>query len=232
MRTRRFLIAANWKMHAPPKGFDAPGSPYRSTAAADVVALPSALDIRLCADAGLVTGAQCGRAETDGAFTGDLSMAMLKSAGATWVICGHSERRRHHEESDATIRAQAEAALAAGLTPIVCAGETGDEREQGMQNDIVRRQLAGMPPGITVAYEPVWAIGTGNTPTPEEAEAMHAFIRTLPGIGEGTRILYGGSVTAKNAVALLACPDIDGALVGGASLKPTEFAAIVAAAGA
>ncbi len=227
---RRLLIAANWKMHPAPKGFDAKDSAYRSMKDVDVIVFPGFLDLRRCVDAGLVTGAQWGHAETNGAHTGDVSMEMIKEAGATHVLCGHSERRRNYGETDALIRSQVEAALAQGLQPILCVGETEEERKAGKEKSVIERQLKGMPAGIIVAYEPVWAIGTGHVAEAGDAQAMHAFIRSLVPDGNSARILYGGSMTGANAKDLLSQPDIDGGLVGGASLKPDDFANIVAAA--
>jgi len=163
---------------------------------------------------------------------------MLAETGAKYVILGHSERRTDHGESNAVIRAKAEAAMAAGLTPIVCVGETEAQREAGEAEHVVRSQLQhSLPPGFTgeVAYEPVWAIGTGRTPTEEDVAAMHASIRAallaqLGTEGAKTRILYGGSVKPGNAVSLLALPEVGGALVGGASLKAEDFLAIANAA--
>ena len=175
-----------------------------------------------------------------GAFTGDISAPMLKDAGAAYVIVGHSERRTLHHETDALVRAKAEAALRAGLVPIVCVGETKTEREAGEAMAVVTRQLLGsLPPGdapetLVVAYEPVWAIGTGLTPTPADVAEMHQVIRTLLAEMYGAqglrmRILYGGSVKPSNCGELLTLDNVDGALVGGASLKATEFLAIAAA---
>lgn len=229
--TKRFLIAANWKMNPAPAGFDAADTPYASKANVDVVVFPTFLDLQRCVDAKLACGAQCGRPEEKGAFTGDVSMTMIAATGAEYVLCGHSERRSKHGETDADVAAQARAALAAGLHPIVCVGETEDERTAGREKDVVQRQLADIPAGITIAYEPVWAIGTGKTATPDDAQAMHAFIRSLLKTdADKTRILYGGSMNAANAEALLKQPDIDGGLIGGASLKTEEFRAIVALA--
>lgn len=187
-------------------------------------------------------GAQDCHAEASGAFTGDVSAPMLADAGAQFVIVGHSERRAMHGESDATVMAKAEAALAAGLEVIVCVGETEAERDAGQAEAIVTGQLAGsLPQGddaaarVTVAYEPVWAIGTGRVPLVEDVAAMHGAIRAkLDDIygesGAAVRILYGGSVNAKNAAELLAVDDVGGALVGGASLTAESFLAIVLAA--
>ncbi len=188
----------------------------------------------------LALGAQDCRAETSGAFTGDISAPMLKDAGAAYVIVGHSERRTLHHETDALVRAKAEAALKAGLAAIVCVGETKAERDAGQEIPVVTRQLHGsLPPGgapetVVVAYEPVWAIGTGVTPTPTDVAEMHGAIRALLGEiygsnGTRVRILYGGSVKPTNARELLGLDNVDGALVGGASLKAKDFLAIAAA---
>ena len=187
-------------------------------------------------------GAQDCHAEVSGAYTGDVAAAMLADAGAQFVIAGHSERRAMHGESDAVVKAKAEAALAAGLEVIVCVGETEAERDAGKAEKVVTGQLAGsLPQGddaaarVTVAYEPVWAIGTGRVPSIEDVSAMHCAIRVkLDAIygedGAAVRILYGGSVNAKNAAELLAVDEVGGALVGGASLTAENFLAIVMAA--
>jgi len=188
-----------------------------------------------------VGGQDC-HAEESGAFTGDVSAAMLKDAGADFTIVGHSERRAMHAETDAVVRSKAEAALVSGLSVIVCVGETDAERDAGKELNVVTRQLEGsLPTGedvadrLTVAYEPVWAIGTGKVPSTDDIAAMHASIReTLVKIygeaGADVRILYGGSVKADNAVEILAVPEVGGALVGGASLTAESFLAIVGAA--
>jgi triosephosphate isomerase len=187
----------------------------------------------------LALGAQDCCPEPSGAFTGDISAPMLKDAGAKYVIVGHSERRTLHHETDALVRAKAEAALKAGLIPIICIGETQAEREAGQQAAVVIRQLRGsLPPGqtsdtVVIAYEPVWAIGTGLTPTPGDVAAVHNGIRALltevggPSAAK-TRVLYGGSVKPSNCRDLLPLDNVDGALVGGASLKASEFLAIAA----
>jgi triosephosphate isomerase (TIM) len=187
----------------------------------------------------LALGAQDCAPEPSGAFTGDISAPMLKDAGAKYVIVGHSERRTLHHETDALVRAKAEAALKAGLIPIICIGETQAEREAGQQAAVVIRQLRGsLPPGqtsdtVVIAYEPVWAIGTGLTPTPGDVAAVHNGIRALltevggPSAAK-TRVLYGGSVKPSNCRDLLPLDNVDGALVGGASLKASEFLAIAA----
>ncbi len=188
----------------------------------------------------LSLGAQDCHTGTSGAFTGDISAAMLKDVGATYVIVGHSERRTMHHETDALVRSKAEAALKAGLTAIVCVGETRNEREAGDAIAVVTRQVLGStPPGgtpetVVVAYEPVWAIGTGLTPTLADVAEVHKAIRGLLGqiygaAGAKVRILYGGSVKPSNARELLGLDNVDGALVGGASLKAADFLAIAAA---
>jgi len=226
---RKRLIAANWKMHRPPEGWDAAGSPYLHRDDVDVWVFPTFLDLQPCRDAGLIVGAQCGHPEADGAHTGDVSMAMIADMRCHGVLCGHSERRRDHGETDEFVAKQAIAALEAKLHPIVCVGETSHERDAGKTKDVVKRQMKLLPVGVTIAYEPVWAIGTGKTPTPEDAQEMHAFIRGLlpKDVRETTRILYGGSMNAGNAKQLLSQDDVDGGLIGGASLKIYDFRAIV-----
>ena len=241
---RRPLVAGNWKMNG-----------LRSSVAelvriAEGARKLTAVDILVCPPATLIAefaaavrdspvriGAQDCRAEPAGAFTGDLSAEMLKDAGASAVIVGHSERRRYHHETDADVRAKAEAARRAGLCAIVCVGETRAEREQGRALAVVETQLGGsVPDGATgenlvVAYEPVWAIGSGLTPTPDDVAEMHGLIRRrlksrFAAAGEDIRILYGGSVNPTNAKELMGVANVDGALVGGASLKAAEFLAI------
>lgn len=236
MTPRPPLVAANWKMNPPPTGWDAPDSPFRPVAGVDVIVCPTFIDIPACISSGLVTGAQCGRPEQHGAFTGDASMKMAADKGCTYVLCGHSERRQHHHETDAFIAQQVQAALDLGLTPILCIGETADERELGQEKETVKRQLSivlaadsSQLAALVLAYEPVWAIGTGKTASAQDAQDMHAFIRGLlpESCREKVRIIYGGSVKPDNAAELIKQPDIDGFLVGGASLRPEEFASIV-----
>jgi triosephosphate isomerase len=183
----------------------------------------------------IAIGAQNCHAETAGAFTGDISAEMLKDAGATAIIVGHSERRTYHKETDAEVRAKAQAAWRAGLVAIVCVGETKDERVGGKTLDVIGTQVAGsLPDGTTpenlvIAYEPVWAIGTGLTPTVADVAEVHSFIRGQvakrfgQAVADGVRIQYGGSVKPSNAKELMSVADVDGALVGGASLKADDF---------
>ena len=186
-------------------------------------------------------GAQDVSAQASGAYTGEVSAAMLKDLGCRYVVVGHSERRQYHLETDQLVADKAKAALAAGITPIVCVGETLAEREAGHTEEVVKRQLAAVIhtnghciSEIVVAYEPVWAIGTGKTASPEEAQAVHAVLRAqlkaATDKAARVKILYGGSMNAANAATLLAQPDIDGGLIGGASLKAVEFLTIIAAA--
>jgi triosephosphate isomerase len=203
------------------------------TALSDVAAITSGSAVGL--------GAQNLYWESDGAFTGEISGAMLRDAGCTHVIIGHSERRQLFGETDYTVAKKVAAAVANDLVPVVCVGETLDQREAGTTMDVIRHQIAGglveLPEEafskLVVAYEPVWAIGTGKTATPEQAEEIHAHIRGLlkdvltPDKAEGTRILYGGSVKPGNVDELMSCPNVDGALVGGASLKADDFLRIV-----
>lgn len=176
-------------------------------------------------------GAQDCHAAPDGAYTGEINAPMLKDAGARFVIVGHSERRQGRGEQDGDVRAKAEAAIAAGLTPIICVGETLAERQAGQAAEVVRRQVEASVPtqgALVLAYEPIWAIGTGLTPTASEIAAIHAVAReALP--SAGTAILYGGSVKPGNAKEIFAIPGVDGALVGGASLRAVDFQAILAA---
>lgn len=186
-------------------------------------------------------GAQDVSAHVSGAYTGEVSAAMLKELGCRFAIVGHSERRQYHGETDQLVADKAKAALAAGITPIVCIGETLAEREAGHTEEVVKRQLAAVIhtnghciSEIVVAYEPVWAIGTGKTASPEEAQAVHAVLRAQLKAATDqfarVKILYGGSMNAANAASLLAQPDIDGGLIGGASLKAPDFLTIIAAA--
>ena len=244
---RRPLVAGNWKMN----GRKAAGAELakmmdgaRALPKAHLMVCPPftllALFAGMARGTTLAIGAQDCHAEPAGAFTGDVSAEMLADAGAAAVIVGHSERRTYHRETDADVRAKALAAWRAGLTAIVCVGETKDQRVGGQALNVVGTQLDGsIPDGATaqnlvVAYEPVWAIGTGLTPTPADVAEMHGFIRNrltarLSAAGEGVRILYGGSVKPSNAAELMAVANVDGALVGGASLKADDFLGIAAA---
>jgi triosephosphate isomerase len=242
----RPLIAGNWKMNglkASQAEFEAmlAGAP-EVAAKADLLVCPPATLIAPFADKAqgskaLAVGAQDCHPKSSGAHTGDISAEMLADAGASAIIVGHSERRADHGESDALVRQKAEAAWRAGLTAIVCIGETQQQRDAGQTIDVCRRQLNGsLPDGaradnLVVAYEPVWAIGTGLTPTVGDVEQIHAFIRELliarfKGEGARIRILYGGSVKPSNAKELMAIANVNGALVGGASLKAADFLAI------
>ncbi|PIP64929.1 triose-phosphate isomerase [Candidatus Peregrinibacteria bacterium CG10_big_fil_rev_8_21_14_0_10_49_16] len=232
---RRPLICANWKMHLPPAGWDAKDSPYRPEAGIDVVVFPPHGYIKHCIDAKLTVGGQCARPETAGAFTGDMSMAMLKELGCTYVLCGHSERRKYHSETDDFAAEQVIAALEAGLHPIVCVGEQKKDRDIGKAEHIVEQQLSLLKnyhQSITIAYEPIWAIGTGLNALPDDAQEVHAFMRRLllEDIRTSVRIIYGGSVTGMNAKDFLSHPDIDGLLVGSCSLEPKHFHEIINAA--
>lgn len=230
---RRPLIAANWKMNPAPAGaFD--GSTYQGTEHVDVWVFPTYVDIPTCVEAKILTGAQYGRPEVNGAFTGDVSMKMLRNLGCVTVLCGHSERRRLHGETDEYVAAQAVAALELGMHPVICIGETKEEREADETEEVLKRQMKTLPldSDITIAYEPVWAIGTGVSATSEQAQEAHAFIRNLlpKERRKQTRILYGGSMKPANAADLLKQPDIDGGLIGAASLIPADFAELVAMA--
>ena len=219
------LLAANWKMHLAPAGSEAPDSPYRSKPGVDVVVFPSFVDIGKCVWFKLVTGAQWGCAEENGGRTGDVSMKMIKDIGCTYVLCGHSERRINHGETDADVAAQIKAALEQGLIPIVCVGESEQEKAAGKIHDVLAAQLSGLPSGeLIIAYEPVWAIGSGKTPGPEDiADAAKVILEKRP----NAKILYGGSLDDKNCKEILSIQGIHGALIGGASLKPDVFGKIV-----
>ncbi|MBO0716364.1 MAG: triose-phosphate isomerase [Rhizobiales bacterium] len=239
---RRPLVAANWKMNglkASIAELDKIIAGARALAAVDLVVCPPATLIASFAakaqGTAVIIGGQDCHAEAAGAYTGDISAEMLRDAGAAAVIVGHSERRCYHCETDAAVRAKAIAARRAGLLAIICIGETRAERDAGHTRDVLRRQLDGSLPddeeGIAIAYEPVWAIGTGLTPTRDDIGQTHAFIRgrlssRFAETGRNVRVLYGGSVKPANARDLLGVDDVDGALVGGASLNADEFLAI------
>lgn len=247
---RKKLVAGNWKMH---------GSRSMAHALAEEVTAgrPGHVDVLLfppfpyladvvqwCADRGVGVGAQdVSEHEGQGAYTGEVSAAMLADLGAQWTLVGHSERRQYHGESNEQVARKFAAACAAGITPILCVGETQAQRDAGETEAVVAAQLQavltlsgiGSFDTAVISYEPRWAIGTGRTATPQQAQQMHAFIRSQLAqqdamIAGLTRLLYGGSVKAANAAELFAQPDVDGGLIGGASLVPTDFLGICAAA--
>ena len=233
--TTRKLIAGNWKMHgslAALAELDAIAAAARGRDV-DVAICPpfTLIAAAVASGTGLMIGAQDCHPAPSGAHTGCVSAAMLVEAGASLCIVGHSERRADNGETDVQVRAKAEAVIAAGMTAIVCVGETLAERDAGRAVAVVEAQLAGSLPNgrerLVVAYEPVWAIGTGRTPSIENVAQMHAAIRQV--VGQGVRILYGGSVKPSNARELLAVANVDGALVGGASLTSADFVPIVEA---
>ncbi len=249
----RKLIAGNWKMNGLlgtgrslarglAERLAAEGGAQNGAGCEFLVCPPAQLLVPVgeaIAGSGIALGAQDCHTAEKGAHTGDLSAAMLADAGCRYVIAGHSERRGDHGETDALVRAKATAALGAGLVPIVCVGESEAERLAGQALAVISRQLEGSLPledgEVVVAYEPVWAIGTGRSATPQDVAAVHAQIRALlresrgAEVGSEIRILYGGSVKAANAAALLGLENVDGALVGGASLDAKEFWSIGAA---
>lgn len=245
------LIAGNWKMNGLVAALaearavrDALGQSGFAPGVEAMLCPPAPLVLTLAAEAKgsrLLVGGQDCHTAANGAHTGDISAEMLKDAGASAVIIGHSERRADHGEGDAQVKAKALAAHRAGLTAIVCIGETAGQRRSGLTLDVVGRQLAhSLPDAATadntiVAYEPVWAIGTGLTASPKDVAEVHAFLRKalvqrFGAAGSSIRLLYGGSVKPDNARELMAVPDVNGALVGGASLKAKDFLAIIAAA--
>ena len=240
---RKTLVVGNWKMHG--------SRPANAELLAGVLAArPFTTDVAVCvpyvflnetaatlAGSDVRWGAQDVSAHAQGAYTGEISAAMLAECGCRYAIVGHSERRAYHAESDELVATKAQAALAKGVTPIVCVGETLAEREAGRTEAVVKRQLsvvihtlAHCAAEMVVAYEPVWAIGTGRTANPEQAQAVHAVLRAqlqaATGRGQAMRIIYGGSVKPDNAATLFAQPDIDGGLIGGAALKAADFIAI------
>ncbi|MEP7209597.1 MAG: triose-phosphate isomerase [Alphaproteobacteria bacterium] len=248
MSERKKLVAGNWKMN----GNKASLAEIRDMVAA-AATLPPSVKLAVCPPATLAglaadvltgtdvaLGGQDCHAEVKGAFTGNISAEMWADLGATYLIVGHSERRQFHGETDAIVSAKAAAAIRAGLIPIICLGESLAEREAGRTLDVVGRQLAGSVPDqaaaspIVVAYEPIWAIGTGLTPTIPQVGEVHAALRAglrqrFGAVGEGVQLLYGGSVKPENARELMHVADVDGALVGGASLKSKDFLAIAQA---
>ena len=250
--SRKNIIAANWKMNMTPSEtaafLDLFLKSFPEITAADIVIAPSFVSLAkasecLGSNPAVALSAQNMSSEASGAFTGETSAAMLKELGCGYVILGHSERRALYGEDDFVINKKVHAALAAGLKPILCIGESLDERDGGQLEFVLSQQLEGSLAGISaaqmteivIAYEPVWAIGTGRTASPEQAQETQAYVRSVlahlfgQGVAAATRIQYGGSVKPGNAAELIAQPDIDGFLVGGASLDPTSFAEIVEA---
>ncbi|MBT9370116.1 triose-phosphate isomerase [Rhizobium sp. CSW-27] len=242
----RPLVAGNWKMNGTRSSLDqikaiAEGVQGPLSEKVDALLCPPAtllyVATALCTDSPLMIGAQDCHQNASGAHTGDISAEMIADCYGTFVIVGHSERRSDHAETDHLVRAKAEAAFAADITAIICIGETADERKAGQTLEILKRQLAASVPdganseNTVIAYEPVWAIGTGLTPTVEDVEKAHAFMRAelvarFGAAGKAIRILYGGSVKPSNAKELMGVANVDGALVGGASLKAADFLAI------
>jgi triosephosphate isomerase len=243
------LVAGNWKMNGLVASADeakrmAAGLAALGNAGCDAMICPPfpliGLLARVLAHSAISVGAQDCHPKASGAHTGDVSAELLADVGAEAVIVGHSERRQDHGETDALVAEKAQAAWRAGLTAIICVGETEAERVEGRTLDVIGRQIAGSvpdaanPQSTIVAYEPVWAIGTGRTPTPADVAEVHGFIRDalvkrLGDAGRGVRLLYGGSVKPSNASELMAVANVDGALVGGASLKADDFLGIIAA---
>ncbi|MEJ2309602.1 MAG: triose-phosphate isomerase [Gammaproteobacteria bacterium] len=248
---RQVLVAGNWKMNGSRESIrnllDGVKAGMGEVKSAEVAVCAPAIYIplveELLSGSAVAWGGEDLSVHDSGAYTGEIAASMLNDFGCKYVIIGHSERRTYHEESDELVAAKYEAAMNAGLIPIFCIGETLEEREQGITNDVVARQVdavvdklgvAALAKGV-IAYEPVWAIGTGKTATPEQAQEVHAFIRSRiaasdAAVAEGVQILYGGSMNAGNASELLAQPDIDGGLIGGASLKADDFLTIAKAA--
>jgi len=245
---RQLLVVGNWKMNGSRASVRALLSDLvnaTSVIGPDVAVCPAYVHLtqalELCAASSIAVGAQDCSHMQSGAYTGEIAPGMLSDMGCRWVILGHSERRQYHAETDALVAAKLTAAVEMGLRPIVCVGETREQHDAGSVESVVSAQLEGALQGqanlhtLVIAYEPVWAIGTGLTATPEQAQDMHAFIRdclgTIAGVDPAvTRIVYGGSVKANNAAQLFVQPDIDGALVGGAALVAAEFLAIINAA--
>ena len=248
---RRKIVAGNWKMNKTPTEAKALAAEISAALGAapcpvDLVVCPPAIDLPAVTETlrgtQIGVGAQNMHNEPKGAFTGEISAAMLQDVGAKYVILGHSERRTYFADTDATVNAKTKAALAAGLTQIVCVGETLEQREAGQTEAVVTQQVRGSLADlgadlvkVVIAYEPVWAIGTGKTATPDQAQEVHALIRkTLADMSSAAtadeiRIQYGGSMKPENAAELMAKPDIDGGLIGGAALKADSFLAIVKA---
>jgi triosephosphate isomerase len=248
MSARRPLVGGNWKMYLvgdQAEAYCRALVPAIAAAAAEVVIFPPAPYLRLVARGLAPGGAFCGgqdlHPEPKGAFTGDVSGAQLADVGCVWALCGHSERRRDHAESDELVGRKAAAAVRHGLRPLICIGESLEERRAGRAFEVLERQLnhalAARPEPSAIAYEPIWAIGTGETATPEIAQETHHFIREVLAdllgdeSGAAKRVVYGGSVKPDNAAELIAQDDIDGFLVGGASLDAVGFSAIIGVCG-
>lgn len=251
-KARKPIVAGNWKMNKTiAEAIDLAGAIKRDLAGCkdvDIVLCPPFTALKAVSDVITGThidlGAQNMNAEKAGAFTGEVSAEMLREVYCHYVILGHSERRAYYGETDAIINRKTKAALESNLTPIVCVGETLEERESGKTNEVVKTQLLGSLAGLNardlvetvIAYEPVWAIGTGKTASPDQAQEVHAFIRTVltemadAAVAQSVRIQYGGSVKASNARELFSLPDIDGGLIGGAALEARSFIDIVQAA--
>jgi len=251
---RTYLIAGNWKMNNGPhesRSFFTDFSKLTSAVSGETevllcvpfVSIETAMDAARTVQ-GVQIGAQNFHFENNGAYTGEISASMLRNLGCPYVIVGHSERREYFGDTDEIVNKKVRKALQEGLSPILCVGEVLTERKQGLQNDIVRKQLNSALSEVSsdelrkvvIAYEPVWAIGTGETASPEQAQKMHAFIRTVLSklssekIADSIRILYGGSMKPDNAEELLSQPDVDGGLIGGASMKAESFYTIVESA--
>lgn len=248
---RQVLVAGNWKMNGSKESIrsllDGVKAGMGDVNNAEVAVCAPAIYIplveELLSGSPVTWGGEDLSVHASGAYTGEIAASMLNDFGCKYAIIGHSERRTYHGESDELVADKYEAAMNAGLIPIFCIGETLDEREQGITNEVVARQVdavinklgvAALAKGV-IAYEPVWAIGTGKTATPEQAQEVHAFIRSRiaasdASVADGVQILYGGSMNAGNAAELLAQPDIDGGLIGGASLKADDFLTIARAA--
>ena len=250
MMKRKPIVAGNWKMNLLAEDVAAYAEALAAAgpgeAEVDIVLFPTPVYLDGAARAmppWVSVGAQDVHAEEKGAYTGDVAAAQARDAGATWALAGHSERRQYHGESNTEVARKAERALAAGMTSVVCVGETIEQREQGETEAVLDDQLAaalavldaadgGAGAGAVLAYEPVWAIGTGLSASPEIAAAVHSHLRSAlnghrAGLGDAARILYGGSVNAENCRDLLSRPDIDGFLIGGASLDPASFLRII-----
>lgn len=248
-KMRKPMIAGNWKMYKDVKeAIELVNSVKREVFDinnVDIVVVPPYVNIsdvdEMLSESNIGLGAQNCHWEEEGAFTGEVSVGMLKSVGCKYVVIGHSERRKYFGETDETVNMKIKAVLAKGLVPIVCVGETLEERESGKTMDVVKIQVTGALKGfsdedidtLVIAYEPVWAIGTGKTATPDQAQEVHAEIRSLLGelyskpVADSKRILYGGSVKPDNVEELMKEQDIDGGLIGGASLKPDSFVSLV-----